>query len=87
MKKYFLGIVAVLAAIGFSAFSPEANKVKNGLTTFYAVKQSENNWTWQESVGSRSCLPESGGPTCSFDAISAPAPNSFPDGVGNELYK
>ena len=90
MKKYLMGIIALVAAISFSAFSPEANKVKKGFTTYYAVRTGTAplTWEWQTSIPlGFSCQSESGGPTCQTVADSQPEDNSAPSGSSGLLYK
>ena len=75
-------------AIGFSAFSPEAHKAKNGLTTYYAIKTSTTHWRWDTTIpNGLDCLFETGAPTCSVVAGSQPADDSSPDGTSNFFYK
>ena len=88
MKKYLLGIVAVIAAIGFSAFSPEAHKAKAGLTTYFAIKTGTTTWRWDTTIPEGyTCRTETNAPTCSVDAVSQPGDNTSPGGVSNEFYK
>ena len=90
MKKYLLGIIAVISAIGLSAFSPESKKVRKGLTTYYSVIAGTGplTWTWETTVPMGfSCLTEDGGPTCSTVAGSKPDNNTAPSGFSDELHK
>ena len=90
MKRYLLGIVAVIAAIGFSAFSPEANNARKGLTTYYSIRTGTSplSWRWDTSVPmGYSCLSEEGGPTCSTVANSQPADDTAPSGFSDFLHK
>ena len=90
MKKYLMGLIAVVLAIGFSAFSPEAIKARKGLTTYYSIRTGTSplSWRWDTSVPNGfSCLSESGGPTCSTVADSQPDDDSAPSGYSDQLNK
>ena len=88
MKKYLMGIVAVSAAIGFTAFSPEFNKVRKGLTTYYSIKTSSTHWRWDPDIPpGYECLFEAGAPTCTVNADSKPEDDSAPDGIHNMICK
>jgi len=90
MKKYLLGIIAVVLAIGFSAFSPEANKARKGLTTYYSIRTGTAplTWRWDVSVPiGQSCQSQTNGPTCETIAESQPSDNSAPDGLTGFLNK
>jgi hypothetical protein len=90
MKKYLVGIIAVVLAIGVSAFSPEAKKARKGLTTYYSIRTGTAplSWRWipQSPIG-QSCQGQSGGPTCETVADSQPADDSAPSGLSGFLNK
>jgi hypothetical protein len=90
MKKYLMGVIAVALAIGFSAFSPEANKERKGLTTYYSIRTTTSplSWRWDTSVPSgQSCQGESGGPTCQTVADTQPDDDTAPSGLNGFLNK
>ena len=88
MKKYLLGLFAVVLAIGFSAFTPGIHKAKASLTTYYAIKTSSTHWRWSTTIPEGfSCLGETGAPTCSVQAASQPADDSAPGGTSNVFYR
>lgn len=87
MKKYLLGLAAIVLAVGFSAFTTVKQK---GFTTYYAIKSGSAplTWTWETSVPQGfTCLSEAGGPTCTTIADSRPDDNSAPSGINGQLYK
>jgi len=92
MKKYLMGLIAIVLAIGFSAFSPEANHARMGFTTYYAVRTGTGPLTWEWRTVDQipmgfSCQTEIGGPTCTTAAESKPDDNSAPSGSSGLLYK
>jgi hypothetical protein len=90
MKKYLLGIFAIVLAIGFSAFTPKAHKAKAGLTTYFAVKTGTGTWRWDTSVPQGfTCQSETVAAICTADAASQPANNTIPSGytADNTFYE
>jgi hypothetical protein len=88
MKKYLLGLFAVVLAIGFSAFTAGKHNAKTGFSTYYAIKTSTTHWKWSTTIPEGyTCQFESGAPTCSVVAPSQPADDSAPGGTSNLFYK
>jgi hypothetical protein len=90
MRKYLLGLFAIVLAVGFSAFTPTTHKAKGGLTTYHAIKTGTTTWIWDTTIPEGfTCRTESGAPLCDVDVVSQPAANTVPSGytADGHFYK